>query len=252
LASRFGPVARFTLSYDFTFIVMLHAALSEETLCFAPQRCPFNPVRKRPHLEACEALDYSCDVSVLLLDAKVRDNITDSGPCKRVGWRMLSSWTGHLFERIEFQRPEAALAIERLLERQAEVEAKPTCSVDLACDPTAEAMGTLLSLMSTRQATTRSLERLGYMLGRYIYLCDAIDDLSGDLSAGRFNPLAGSDNSRERFSAMLRATVSEACAAYALLDLVQLKGILDNIVYLGLARRADQLIEGRESHDRPI
>ena len=37
----------------------------------------------------------------------------------------------------------------------------------------------------------RILSRMGYLLGRWIYMMDAFDDLESDLKRGNYNPLIG-------------------------------------------------------------
>ena len=65
LSKKFGPFARLTLSYDFTFVSMLYSSLSDQPPQLSLQRCPFNPFSKRPHADRCDAIDFSCDVAIL-------------------------------------------------------------------------------------------------------------------------------------------------------------------------------------------
>lgn len=49
LGREYGPFARLTLSYDFTFLALLDLSLSGEHLAFAPGRCMAQPgLRKIP------------------------------------------------------------------------------------------------------------------------------------------------------------------------------------------------------------
>ena len=79
LGRRFGPFARLTLSYDFTFLAMLSMALGEETPAFRRRRCGVNPLHRCQHCEENASLQMSCDIAVLTLWYKVEDNIADSG-----------------------------------------------------------------------------------------------------------------------------------------------------------------------------
>lgn len=249
LAEHFGPLARFTLSYDFTFAAMLHASLRAEAPVLAPRRCPFNPLNKRPHLEMGDSVSFGCDTAMLLLAGKVRDNIADASLLPSLPWRATLPLLRRGVRDAGLRQPEAAAIAERLTLRQAEVESgRPP--VDLACDPTAEALGGLFALMSEDAAVSRVLTRLGYMLGRFVYLCDAIDDYEDDLSDGSFNPLR--DHPGADLPGMLNLTISEARAAYALLEPRYFKEILDNILFLGLAHTADRLIAERSNHEQSV
>jgi hypothetical protein len=106
--------------------------------------------------------------------------------------------------------------------------------------------------MNEDSSTKRILARMGYMLGRYIYLCDAIDDLPRDIKDGSFNPLKGVDDT-EQIAGMLRLSIAEVGSAYSLLSPHYFVEILDNIIYLGLLNQANRLLEGRNSHNgQPI
>ena len=56
LGQSFGLPARFTLSYDASFLALLGLALAEEKPAIAPGRCPFNPLGKRPVCREAPAL----------------------------------------------------------------------------------------------------------------------------------------------------------------------------------------------------
>ena len=84
LGQSFGLPARFTLSYDASFLALLGLALAEEKPAMAPGRCPFNPLGKRPVCREAPALAFAADVAVLLLYWKLRDNLTDEGPGRRL------------------------------------------------------------------------------------------------------------------------------------------------------------------------
>ena len=46
LGRLYGPFARVTLSYDFTFLAVLGLSLNKEDApCFAPGRCPVTPLK---------------------------------------------------------------------------------------------------------------------------------------------------------------------------------------------------------------
>lgn len=242
LSSAFGPLARFTLSYDFTFAAMLFAAVGESEVSFVPARCPYQPFHRTPHLAGCEALSFCGDVAMLLLDFKCIDNIEDTAPVGQIKWRAARLLTGQAAERAGRRRPEAMRAVALAIERQRAVEHSPSPTLDQCCYPSAAALGELFALMAEQTSVKRILNRLGTMLGRYVYLCDAIDDLEEDRRRGGFNPLFRYDP--ERFPELLSVTIHEVCKAYCLLEPRQFRPILDNIIFEGLIDRAERLCTG--------
>lgn len=249
LSRRFGPLARMTLSYDFTFVAMLYAALQDEPPVFSLQRCPLHPLRRKPHLEYSPAVEYACETAILLLHEKVRDNLSDSGALARVGWGLAAPWSAAVAKDAAAHLQDAARYAHEMTDAQWAVEALgDKASVDACCDPTATALGGILAGIGGNEQQRRILGRLGYMLGRFVYLCDAVDDYDKDLRHNAFNPLHAHPDF-EAHAAMLRLTQAEIGNAYALLNPLHFKEILDNIICLGLPAQARRLIERRERHE---
>ena len=244
LSKKFGPLARCTLSYDFTFITMLHAALRSDSPSFSSQRCPLNPFKKKPHLDYSESVEFGCEMAILMLREKCADNVADSSFFPYLGWSMITPIIESASSDVEIKHPLASQAARELTEAQQQVEADPNAKIDLCCDPTATALGKIFSLISEDETEKRILQRMGYMLGRYMYLCDAIDDLDDDINKGHFNPLRNYPDDSE-FESILRFTAAEAANAYALLDIKHFKEILDNIMFMGLEAISHNLIERR-------
>ena len=253
LSKRFGPAARCTLSYDFTFIAMLYAAINDSAPLFTPQRCPLNPFKKRPHLDYCDAVEFSCEMAILMLREKCADNVADSSFLPYLGWSILTPVIENISSDVEKKHPDASRIAREMTEAQKKAEALGSeAKIDICCDPTASALGDIYSLMSKDETTKRILRRMGYMLGRYMYLCDAIDDFDDDAKKNRFNPLRNYPDDSE-FDAVLRFTAAEAANAYALLDIKYFKEILDNIMFMGLEATAHSLIERRKKrHEKSI
>ena len=67
LGKRYGVLAQMTLSYDVTFLSVLHMALSEDCVGFTKGRCPYNPFKKRTCCQNSVALDIGADAAMLLL-----------------------------------------------------------------------------------------------------------------------------------------------------------------------------------------
>ena len=98
----------------------------------------------------------------------------------------------------------------------------------------------LLQTVTEDGAQKRVLDRLGYCLGRYIYLLDAACDLPDDMKTGSYNVLKHELNgdakeyAKARIVPQLYFCTNEACKAFELLDIKKYKPILINILYLGL------------------
>jgi hypothetical protein len=251
LGKRFGPMARMTLSYDFAFVTMLALSLREDAPSYSKQKCPFAPFHKRLHLDICPDMELACDDAVLLLREKCADNLADDGFWKAIPWRMASPLLSRAASRAAAERPDADRICREMTAAQQDAESDMQTSIDRACDPTANALASLLAVLSDKESEQRALHRLGYMLGRFIYLCDAVDDLEKDRADGAFNPLLTCED-KEIPAQALRLTIAEAARAYDLLPIHWYKGVLDTIIYLGLQNTADNLPRRRKAHEKSI
>ena len=95
----------------------------------------------------------------------------------------------------------------------------------------------VFSMLGDGETEKRVLSRFGYLLGRLVYLLDALDDLEDDLKAGSYNPFLlkfSVDNlSEEEIKEILdygkgtlNITVAEMGTTYELLELYRYKTCL--------------------------
>jgi len=260
LGRSFGFLARMTLSYDFTFLAALSMALQEEEPCFEAQGCMCNPIKKTPCCLQNDALSASADCAMILLWQKLQDDLQDSGFVKRVGVRLLRLFARKPYRQAANRRPELAQKAADYTTAQQALEAERCADVDMAAEPTAKLLEWLLAELSSDEKQQRVLQRTGYLLGRYIYLCDALDDLEEDRKKGGYNPFLlraaaqGTANDaeaiRQEAKGSLYLTVAELGLCCDLLQLRRFGGIINNVLYLGLKGSVDQIIQGKTRRER--
>ena len=245
LGRRFGPLARLTLSYDFTFYATLEMALRKETPEFRRRSCGVNPLRRCQHCEENEALERAADMAILSLWYKAEDTIADGGFFGRCGGRLLRLMLRRQYRRVADNYPTVDAVFAGEMDRQRTLEAAGDTNLDELCEPTAKMTAAMLSLLSEEPSERRVLERLGYLLGRYIYMADALDDWEKDKKHGDFNPFLQCEDEPEALRRHARAslllTIGEMGAALDLLELRHFGPILENIIRLGLPQTVEEL-----------
>lgn len=255
LGRSFGMFARMTLSYDFAFLAAVAMAVGEDKPEIKTERCVCNPLHKSPCCTENPQLALAADAAMLMLWHKLRDNLLDDGFFKRLASRFLMLFARRPFEQAEIRNPAFAETLRHSMREQAQLEEAGCADVDAACEPTARALSVLLASLSQEASNQRVLERMGYLLGRFIYMADALDDLEDDLKHNGYNPFAlraqlGSYDSsaveavRQQAKGSLYLTIAELGRAYDLLTVGRLKGILDNVIYLGLKNSVDAVLAG--------
>ncbi|MGI5896678.1 MAG: DUF5685 family protein [Oscillospiraceae bacterium] len=266
LGRDYGLLARMTLSYDFAFLAMLSMGTHGERVQFKRETCIAHPFTKRPCMCANGDLSYVAACAMMMLYYKWKDNIADSGFFKRCGYRVLGPSVRRSYKKAVKRYPELDAVMQNTLARQQQVEAAPNCTVDMAAESSSRALALIFEQLAAGETQKKVLHRFGFLLGRWIYLMDALDDLEDDRKSGSFNPLlrwektraAGAEHPakevKRQAEAMINVTHGEMALAYELVELNRYKTILDNIIYLGLPAVKNQVLSNRRKkpNDRPL
>lgn len=236
---KFGLALRFTLSYDFAFLGLLSLSISGETATLSPQNCFAHPLKKTPCLQATGALNYTAAAAAMSIYHKVRDDFADKGFGKKFLAAMLIPFIKGGYKKAASAYPELAKIIAEQMKIQMQLESEHCLCIDKAAEATAQIIAAIAAGISEDAAQKRVLSRFGYLLGRYVYLTDALDDVRGDFAEGGYNPLLDGntfdrDILRGRVKDSVFFTLGELASAYTLLNIKNYQSILDNIVYLGL------------------
>lgn len=241
LGKSYGILSRLTLSYDFAFLSLLNISLKSGCVTFERKRCAFNPLKKCNYCKSSDELDMPSAAAMIMLYYKILDNIKDEKGLKKLGFLLLKPIFSGAHKKAAKKYPFIEETVAEYIEGQSLAESDDNCTLDSVCDPTAKALSKLLPLCSDDPSQKRVLERLGYCLGRYIYLMDAGCDIEKDIKSGSFNVLkkyVKEGNIKKdtvlKTEPQIYFCINEAAKAFELLEIKKFKPILGNIIYLGL------------------
>ena len=241
LGKSYGILSRLTLSYDFAFLSLLNISLKSGCVSFERKRCAFNPLKKCNYCKSSDELDMPSAAAMIMLYYKILDNIKDEKGLKKLGFLLLKPIFSGAHKKAAKKYPFIEETVAEYIEGQSLAESDDNCTLDSVCDPTAKALSKLLPLCSDNHSQKRVLERLGYCLGRYIYLMDAGCDIEKDIKSGSFNVLkkyVKEGNIKKdtvlKTEPQIYFCINEAAKAFELLEIKKFKPILGNIIYLGL------------------
>lgn len=255
LGRSFGVFARFTLSYDFAFLAMLKTALDSE-ICPETERCACiaHPFCKRIRVRENAAMQMAARAAMISVYYKLLDDRADEGFFRRIGAALLLPFAKRARRRaLAFADGTAAdEAAAKMYAAQAQLEAEKCQIPDAAAEPTANFLAAVLKNCAATAEQAAVLERFGYLLGRYVYLCDALDDLEDDRRRGRYNPFlyAGGEAAIAAKNALF-LTTAELSDDFDLLELHRYEGILENIIRIGLRAeviRIEKKLKGGDKH----
>lgn len=250
LKRRYGPLLRFAVNYDLTFLAMLLAGPEPVGTCL--RRCPYHPLRKASCPEPSGAMDAAADYTVILAYWKLRDGVEDRRFLPALGYRALSAAIKGAYRKAARIRPSFAAVTEAELKELGKLEKENCPSVDAPADHFAKILRAAAD-GEEDAARSRILRELLYHLGRIVYILDAADDLKDDMSSGAYNPLRfrfapmdgklSPDDERElRLS--LQHSHNSIISAYELLEKTPYTDILSNILYIGLPAVTQAVFSG--------
>ena len=248
LGRGYSILSRFILSYDCTFYGMILMSLNRSCTGFESKCCRFNPLKKCNYCKIqSDSLSKAAALSVISAYYKLVDDINDSKFVKKIVYKLIKPLFSRWQKKAAKRYPEIDLALSTMLKEQIEAENYPECGIDRASDPTAKMLSTLLENEGKDETEKRILHQIGYGLGRWIYLIDAADDLEKDKKNKNFNPFNSyRENINEVVNTNLSASLGLAFDAYELLELVDFKGIIDNIILKGLPITQKQVLDNRK------
>lgn len=255
IGRKFGFIPRFTLSYDFTFLSLMDLSVNEVKMTAERQRCIAHPLKKTICANCSLGLDYSSYSAMLLIYHKLKDDLYDNEFSHKIRSLMLLPFFKGAYKKARLKYPVLAGIIEEQMKKQRQIEAEKCSKIDIACEPTAKIMEAIFGGL-TDDDRQKDLKRFGYLLGRYIYLCDALDDVKDDYKKKNYNPLLVmaereknielSEDGYNKIKAYVKDSVNftlgELAEVYVRLDLKMYKPIIDNVIYLGL-RNVHELVE---------
>ena len=149
-------------------------------------------------------------------------------------------------------------AVDRLL-LQAVVQMNLSAkNYSLAAEPMSNIYGALYSTLATDDPSQRkSMRYIGSSIGRIFYLLDKAERFEMDKSSGRYNvfvvnDLRGQAAAVENARRQALAAANDLIRVYSMLDIKLNRGLLDNIMLLGLHHAVEPLEAGAERENWEI
>lgn len=250
LKTRYGPVCRFLVNYDFTFLAMLLAesdAFEEKS-----RRCPYHPLRKSICPLHSNSLAAAADCTVVLAWWKLKDGIADGGFFRALGYRIACLVLHRSYRKAAERVSAFSEAVALNLRELSILESENCASIDAAADKFALILQSIAEAEED-EAKGRILRQLLYHLGRIVYILDAVDDLPEDIRSRDYNPLMRrfvvqdgklSMEDERVLRESLQMSHNCVCNSLALLENNPYTGILENIICFGLPKVTQSVFDG--------
>lgn len=237
LKQKHGIVGQMTLTYDMTFLIILLSGLYEPEEEMGMYRCNFKPIKKFS-MTMNEITEYGADMNVLLAYYNLLDDWEDDKSILKRSGAILLERQAH---KIEKRYKRQAKVIKESLDKLRDYEKENIKDIDLV----AGLMGDMLSeiFVYKQDEWEHNLRRLGFYLGKFIYLMDAYEDRKKDKEKRNYNLFLDSreELKDEDIKNILTMMMADCAKEFERLPIITNVELLRNILYAGVWQRFDMM-----------
>ena len=179
-----------------------------------------------------EITDYIADMNLFLAYLNCIDDWEDE---KKLSRKIYTFFIKNKVKKIKKKYPKKTEKLEKILRKSSDYEKKKEYDIDIISSYSGELMAELF--LYKEDEWKECLSRMGFFLGKYIYIIDAYEDIEKDLKKGNYNPFKDIyknedfDNFVERILTMM---ISECAREFENLPIIEDVDILRNILYSGV------------------
>lgn len=238
LQSKAGVRGQLSLSYDMTFLAVLLSLLYEPEELECHSRCVVHPLSKH-RMKQNAMIDYVADMNLLLTGYKCKDDFADEKNLVKVCYgSLLNGPVKKLRNTYERQ----IVQIEKYLLELSKLEKEK----DYDIDKLSGCFGHLLEeiFVVKQDEWEPYLRRIGFYIGKFVYIIDAYDDLEKDRKKNCFNPFMEKEQDVEFddwVKQLLVMIAAEFAKEFEKLPIVEHVDILRNIIYSGVWTRYEEV-----------
>lgn len=231
LKERYGKRGQMTLSYDMTFVILLLTSLYEPDTEKDACKCIAHPFEKHP-TRSNEFTEYAADMNLLLSYYKCLDDWQDE---RKVGKKLMADSLQRKCRKIAEEYPKKAEVIRDMLYKLHQCEERNATEIDEISGYFGEIMSEIFAWREDEW--TGELRRMGFFLGKFIYLMDAYEDMEKDRKKNNYNPFWVREEQSdfdEYVGSILTMMMAECSKCFERLPIVENTEILRNILYSGV------------------
>lgn len=276
IGKTYGQLPRMALSYDAAFLALLLASLDETSDAPVQEHCIAHHIQKKTVIRN-KAIEYAGDVMLILAWYKLLDDAHDEG---KVSAKATAVLLKRIFKKLRRKHPDLCNGVEAHLQTLSSLEQSKCDSLDMVAEEFSKIMevifaeggkylygeppakedisesGDIFLSIDEDLTPTEALAKIGYHLGKWVYIIDAADDIEDNIETGAYNPLIyrfefnADKESPEQFRERIREPLNFNLYHYLAvlsncvnnLDIKKNKGIIDNVIYFGLNQKTEEII----------
>ncbi|MDY6324607.1 MAG: DUF5685 family protein [Catonella sp.] len=245
LLRKAGPAGQLTLSYDMTVLTVVLTSLYEPDVITDNLACVAHPVKKKPVIIS-PYTGYAADMNLLLFMKHAKDDWRDD---KKITSKAAYTYLREVCRKIYVAYPRQWTAIENELHALDLMENRHEYDVEKAAGHFGRLFGEVYACKN--DIFKDDLRLVGFNLGKFVYICDAYEDIYKDEKSGNYNPFHDiyKDNGfDDKVKEMLTMCMAMCTEALERLPLVKDESIIRNIFYSGVFKKFDKIYNERQEN----
>ncbi len=243
-----GLRGRMSLNYDAVFLALILTGLYDtQEDCRLCRRCIVHPVKKCDY-EMNPYIRYSADMSIYLTYFKCMDDWKDD---KKIFRYLYAKLISGKMKDIESKYPDKCNNIKKYLYELSEYEHIETYDIDHVSGCFGKIMEEIYAYSDDVWQT--GLRKIGFYLGKFIYILDAYEDIENDIKHDSYNVLIEKYKQANEIQAfatecknILLMMITECSREFEKLPIVDNINIIRNILYSGIWGRFNQISDKRQ------
>lgn len=249
MGKKTGCMSKLTLSYDFAFLALVRMVTDNVKGEIKMRRCMVHPLKKRPMVEPNEALSFCAKSSVILTRMKLKDNVNDSRGITKLKAK-ISNLVSIFLKKTEDELKPLEKKVSECIDNLTALEKTNSDSVDETASTFGELLGNVASF-GYEDSLYRILYEIGFHLGKWIYVIDAIDDMKDDIKKKSYNVLINSydgelnDSDKESLYCAMMLELELMSKSIELIDFSNhrdIESIIKNIIYSGMVKETRRVL----------
>lgn len=245
LKDNYGRSGQMTLTYDMTFLIVLLTGLYEPETSVDTVNCIAHPFEKHTARTNIYT-DYSAAMNLVFSYYKCKDDWEDERRRKSyLAAKVLSAKV----KDISKIYPDKVARISSDLQKLSYYEKLGETDLDKMAGFFGDIMAEIFAYQ--KDEWELSLKRIGFFLGKFIYLMDAYEDVDEDIKTGCYNPLKETYQTDKKFSEncrqLLTLMMAECSREFEKLPILLHADIIRNILYSGVWCRYTAVTDKRKA-----
>lgn len=251
-----SQISRMTLTYDMTFLGLLLSSIYSDKEVGYKRYCPFK-MKKVTIIRTNPYLEYAADMNRILSNRKLIDDYNDDNSIlsliasKFINTNKLSTYSEDKIKKIDYN-----------LRKLNELEKSKCNNIDEVGHYFGNLTSEIFNIKDDKVGKILSV--LGYNLGKWIYTMDAFEDLEKDIKERKYNPfiydlgyrsgdfMEFKNSIKDNVNFTMIKCLDEICKAFEILDIKKNRGIIENIIYIGMRQKTKSVIAGGCDNDKSI